>query len=543
MFGFSPKSRLLGTLLIASSGIAAAPQTRDRPAVVSPIEEAFLQERSRLGGPSHASGARPEFGAIALSRALSDAVPVIRVGLSPTAFSSTGAVNAEYDTAAAHNHAAVEVTGTGTFEVIDATGSPVGVFAAPNTLRATSSGGAIALSLSGAALGVVPGPVRIHAQEGALLVISSMRRTNRLAAGAPLTAPPYRGVIELRLSETDPARLRCINELGIEEYVAGVVVNESLSTFHVEALKAQAVTARGYALSSRGRFASRGFDVDDSTLSQVYRGQSSETPPAIEATVNTSTLVATREGRIIQALYSSSMGGHTENNEFVFPSAPNYPGTNIDGALRGIHDSAGPLLFDLGDETDVAAFYSRVDLDSSEISPTSGAALTSLHRWTRTRSADELLARLKDGSRPWGVPSLARNIRDVRTTIRGASGRAMQVVVSGDGWSTTISGWSDIRALATLTGQTPGGTASTSAPNSPSTFTLTRNADGAVTSITFIGGGFGHNVGMSQWGAQGRALRGQSFEDILKAYYQGIELAPAFDGAAALQALGSLVGR
>lgn len=541
MHGLNLRAPLVALVFIATSGIAAAPQTRDRPAVASPAEDAFLQERSRLGGLSHASGARPEFGFAAPSRALSETAPLIRVGLSPTSFTSSGALSAEYETAAAHNHAAVEVTGTGVFEVVGATGTPIGIFAAPQTLRATASGGAISLSVSGATLGVVPGPIRFQAQEGALLVVASMRRTNRLAAGAPMTPPPYRGVIELRVSETDPSRLRCINELGIEEYVAGVVVNESLNTFHVEALKAQAVTARGYALANRGRFASRGFDVDDSTLSQVYRGQSSETAPALAATIDTSTLVATREGQIIRAFYSSSMGGHTENNEFVFPTAPNYPGFNLDAALRGIHDSMGPLLFDLADEGEVAAFYSRVDLDSSEISPSTGSALTSLHRWTRTRSADELLARLKDTTRNWGVPASARNIRDLRTVIRGASGRAMQIVVSGDGWSSTISGWSDIRALATLAGQTPGGTATTSAPNSPSTYTLTRDPNGAVTSITFIGGGFGHNVGMSQWGAQGRALRGQNFGDILKAYYQGIEITSAFTGSAAVQAQGALI--
>ena len=100
-----------------------------------------------------------------------------------------------------------------------------------------------------------------------------------------------------------------------------------------------------------------------------------------------------------------------------------------------------------------------------------------------------------------------------------------------------------MRALATLAGQTPGGTTTTSAPNSPSALAIVRDAEGAVASVTFIGGGFGHNVGMSQYGAQGRALRGQSFVEILSAYYQGIEVAPAFSGPAALRAQGSLIGR
>ena len=540
MRGLNRIASLTAGLLAAAATFAA---DQRRPVVSDPAEEAFLKERTQLGGLSHASGTRPEFGPVARNVAIAEAAPVIRVGLSPTSFTSTGAVSAEYDTAAAHNHTAVETTGTGPYEVRDGAGAALGVFTSAQTLRATASGGAISVSVSGTPLGVVRGPLQLFPQEGSLLIVASMRRINRLAQGAPMTPAPYRGLIEIRVSETDPTRLRCINEVGIEEYVAGVVVNESLSSFHVEALKAQAVTARGYGLANRGRFASRGFDVDDSTLSQVYRGQSSETTLALNATLDTSTLVALRQGRILSALYSSSMGGHTENNEYVFPAAPGYPGANVDTALRGIHDSAGPQLWNLRDEGDVIAFYSRVDPDSSEVSPTTGVSITSLHRWTRTRSRDELLARLKDPARTWGVPASARTIRDIQTTIRGASGRAMQVVVTGDGWQSVISGWSDMRALATLAGQTPGGTTTTSAPNSPSALAIVRDAEGAVASVTFIGGGFGHNVGMSQYGAQGRALRGQSFVEILSAYYQGIEVAPAFSGPAALRAQGSLIGR
>ncbi|MEO5763359.1 MAG: SpoIID/LytB domain-containing protein [Vicinamibacteria bacterium] len=535
--------RILAVTVFTSFAADATGQEHARTPVASVAEDAFLKEREVLGGLSHASGTRPEFGRMPTARALSEVAPIIRVGLSPTLFTSSGTVSAEYDTSAAHNHPAVDLTGTSAFEILDEAGSLVGSYAASQIVHATALGGAVALSVGGATVAVVAGPVRAQPATGALLVVASMRRTNRLLPNSPMTAPAYRGFIEIRVSEADPQKLRCVNELGIEEYVAGVVVNESLNTFHVEALKAQAVTARGYALASRGRFSSRGFDIDDSTLSQVYRGQTSETPQAMEATLSTATLVATREGRIIQALYSSSMGGHTENNEFVFPAAPNYPGTNIDPALRGRHDSFGPLSFSLDDDADVAAFYTRVDPDAAEVSPATLQPLTSLHRWTRTRTIDELLARLKDGTRGWGVPASARSIRDIRTTIRGASGRPMQAIVSGDGWAAMITGWSDLRALATLSGQTPGGTTTASAPNSPSAMTLSRGLDGAVTAVTFVGGGFGHNVGMSQWGSQGRALRGQNFVEILKAYYAGIEVTPAFSGDPAVVALGSVGSR
>ena len=102
----------------------------------------------------------------------------------------------------------------------------------------------------------------------------------------------------------------------------------------------------------------------------------------------------------------------------------------------------------------------------------------------------------------------------------------MRVVVSGDWGSTTVQGWSDIRRLASVSGVTPGGTGATSAPNSPSAYTLTRDGLGNVVSVAFVGGGFGHNVGMSQYGAQGRALRGQTVQQILSGYYTGITIGP-----------------
>jgi len=479
---------------------------------------------------SHASGQRPELGPVLQSRLLLRDAAVVRVGLTPTAFNPDGSVRLEYDTAAAHNHERVEITATARFEVVEiASGATIVMLDPGEAVSFARSGGAIAVSAA-RALGSFPGPLRVRSARDAVLVVNSMRRQNRLlplvGGNFQMTPAAYRGELEVLASEADAARLRLVNVVEIEPYVAGVVVNESLSSFHVEALKAQAVAARGYALANIGRFQSRGFDVDDSTLSQVYRGQSSETETALSAAQGTEGLLALRDGRILSALYSSSMGGHTEDNEWIFPSG-GMPGTNADPALRGVHDDDGPLRHDLSTDDGVLAFYQAVSPSAYEVSPSTGQPLTAQHRWTRTRSAAEMLARLKDASRPWGVPASASRIEELRVTLRGRSGRAMQVLVRGDWGETTISGWSDLRALASLAGVTPGGTGATSAPNCPSTLTLARDATGAVAQVTFYGGGFGHNVGMSQYGAQGRALRGQDFSQILASYYTGIALGSA----------------
>lgn len=514
------RSALLPPVLVLA--VASAVRAGDREAAEVRELAAYLRTVEEQGGRSHASGDRPELGPMHVRSAVAGEVRTIRVGLSPTQFNENGTVAAEYHTAAAHNHDRVEVTATGAFEVVDATGGLV--LPVPATRSVTFFRAPAGLSLSGPAgpLGTFPGPLRIRpAVEGSVLVVNSIRRLNRLAplvAGSFQSTPaPYRGELEVLPSTADPIKLRLVNVVELEDYVPGVVVNESLASFHAEALRAQAITARGYALANIGRFAERGFDVDDSTSSQVYRGQSSETAVALEAAGSTRGLVLSANGAILSALYSSSMGGHTESNEFVFP-AGGYPGSNAHPALRAVHDSRGPLVHDLSDPAGVRAFYTAVDPDSSEVSPQTGQPLTSLHRWTRPRTAAELLARLKES---FAVPFTATRITGMDVTVRGHSGRMMQVVVSGDWGATVVSGWSDLRRLASVSGVTPGGTGATSAPNSPSTVDVVRDATGAVASVVFVGGGFGHNVGMSQYGAQGRALRGQGAEEILRGYYTG----------------------
>ena len=492
-------------------------------------ERAFFRTIEEQGGCSHDSGDRPELGPVLLDPAPSFAPQILRVGITPSSFDAAGNLVSEYLTSAAHNHTVVETTGTGFFDLLDpATGAllAVGWPGQGLAFARASLGGPIAITLKGVSLGSHPGPLRVRAADDSLLVVNSIRRLNRLLPPIggvyQYTPAPYHGELAVYASEADPAKLRLANLVDIENYVPGVVVNESLGSFHREALRAQAITARGYALANIGRFNSRGFDIDDSTSSQVYRGQSSETAVALDAAKSTSGLVITRNDRLVSALYSSSMGGHTESNEYVFPVG-GYPGTNPDPALRGIHDSADPLAVDLSTDAGVYTFYTTVYPGSSEVSPVTGNPLTSLHRWTRTRTAAELLSRLKES---FGVPSSAAVIDDIQITLRGASGRMMRAAIDGDWGQTTVSGWSDLRRLATLSGVTPGGTAATSAPNSPSTFVITRDGANRVASLVFYGGGFGHNVGMSQYGAQGRALRGQTAEQILQSYYSGVTVGP-----------------
>jgi SpoIID/LytB domain protein len=517
----------LAAVVAAYADGASGDDRADRAAADE--EALFFRMLEAQGGRSHASGERPELGPVLLHPVLQEPPPAtFRVGLTPTAFNPDGTVLREYDTGPAHNHAQAVLSATGPYELYEvATGGTIFAGGAADDVTIVKAGALLAVSGPGGPLGTFAGAVRARPLGSlSLVVVKSIRRINRLAplvgGNFQLTPPSYRGEIEVYPSEVDATRVRVVDILSFEQYVPGVVANESIASFHVEALKAQAIAARGYAIANLGRFASRGFDIDDSTSSQVYRGERSEVKVAQRAARETANQVMTHDGTIVTALYSSSMGGHTEGNEFVFPTG-GYPGTTVDPSLRPRHDSQDPLAVDLTTEAGVTTFYTTVYPGSSEVSPTTGNPLTSLHRWTRTRTAAELLDRLKLNH---AVPASATTITDIVTTLRGGSGRMMRVVVSGDWGTTTIQGWSDLRRWATLTTATPGGTGATSAPNSPSAYQITRDGSGNVESVLFIGGGFGHNCGMSQYGSQGRALRGQTVQQILEGYYSAITIGP-----------------
>jgi stage II sporulation protein D len=135
---------------------------------------------------------------------------------------------------------------------------------------------------------------------------------------------PYRGRIEV-FTNTRGA-LTVVNVLGLEDYVKGVVPNElSAGGFPLlEAHKAQAIAARTYALRNRGQFMSQGYDLLPTTRSQVYRGFVSENSLSSRAVDETRGMIATYNGEPINALYTSTCGGRTEDAENIFNDAVPY---------------------------------------------------------------------------------------------------------------------------------------------------------------------------------------------------------------------------
>ena len=135
---------------------------------------------------------------------------------------------------------------------------------------------------------------------------------------------PYRGRIEVFTNLR--GSLTVVNELGLEDYVRGVVANELSPGGYpaIEALKAQAIAARTYALKNRGQYLAQGFDLLPTTRSQVYRGLTSENPLSTRAVDETRGVIATYNGEPINALYTSTCGGRTEDSEKIFNEAVPY---------------------------------------------------------------------------------------------------------------------------------------------------------------------------------------------------------------------------
>lgn len=160
-------------------------------------------------------------------------------------------------------------------------------------------------------------PGRVRWLEGEQLLARALIVPARPAEDLWVDGTPYRGVLEVR---PGGAGLTLINVVSIEDYLRGVVANElSPAAFpQIEAQKAQAIAARSYAVRNLGQFIAKGYDICATAACQVYRGRGSEQPLSDQAIAETRGLVASSEGKAINALYTSTCGGHTEDAANVF---------------------------------------------------------------------------------------------------------------------------------------------------------------------------------------------------------------------------------
>ena len=250
--------------------------------------------------------------------------------------------------------------------------------------------------------------------------------------------------------------------LPFEEYIKGVVAGEMPATFELEALKAQAVASRSYAMYQMTATKDKDYDVLNTTANQVYltdqelkNNWKNEYEQKInkinKAITETTGEYLTYKGQIVNAMFFSTSTGKTENSEEVFVSALPY--------LRSVDskwDEASPVYTDTY-TFDLKDFYSKLNLPYNENLKIEITAKTSTGRIKKLKINDQEL-----------------NGRDFATKLSLRSNY----------------------------------------------FTITQNND----KITINTKGFGHGVGMSQYGANGMAKEGYKYDQILKHYYQNTEI-------------------
>jgi len=319
------------------------------------------------------------------------------------------------------------------------------------------------------------------------------------SAGEPIdagTGHGYWGTIELRAPGDG---LVLVNRLTLERYLLGL--QEVPLTWPEEALKAQAVAARTYALNTlarprAGAAAAYGFDICATVECQVFSGAdvlgSLGGARWLQAVGDTAGLAVLYRGEPILARYHSTSGGATLDNSRVFTSEPDYP------YLQGV-----PSITERG-------------------SP--------LYRW-RVEFSLRRLQSLLERAGWWSIRGRLERV----TSVASGEGRHYPDLIFRGRKGRLVRSAEDFRAMARELAPamwpdrypSPWQTTSGRLPETLPSNRLTARTAGRR--VVILGRGWGHGVGMSQWGAEGMARDGASLEQILEHYYRGVEIAE-YDG-------------
>ena len=352
----------------------------------------------------------------------------------------------------------------------------------------------------------VTGPVQITSHYG-LLGVTGLKRVGKQAL--------YHGAFELVKKDNNYFNL--VNMIEVEEYLKGVVPNEMPIHFGLEALKAQSVAARNYVLSPRTK-ASPNYDVVDSVASQVYFGANTEKPLSNQAVTETEGVVAIYNWDLILAQYSSTAGGYTESYSHAFsdPMTKAFPSPEKP-YLKAKPDIIGQEP--LNNEEKAGAYYKS--------KPTAYDIRSPYFRWEREWTADELKTALEttlpaQSATGFVKPAFQKgdnldDLIEIKVLKRGESGKIVEMEIVTRTKTYKIFKELVIRRLMTNNGK--------ALPSANVVFENVQDENGNLISVKAYGGGFGHGVGLSQYGAgfMGSELH-KSYDKILQHYYSGITL-------------------
>lgn len=318
-----------------------------------------------------------------------------------------------------------------------------------------------------------------------------------------------------------------INVIDIDQYLYGVVSREMSDTWPIEALKAQAVCSRNYAAQNIGKHESYGFDICANTHCQMYTGMSREAESIYEAVDATRGMVLTYGGELCECYYSSSMGSSTEDVKYVwgnevpylvsvdngFEDTENIPNGVWSGVLTA--DEASTIMrnrgYEVGDVQKIEALEYSPEGRVTKLRVTGNTAIKTVEREEcRTLFGSVTKSQMFTVTGNGEAENQAMiAVSDGETLMRR---RPKQIEILSDMGRHNVSA----ETLYTTNGTYQKTYADAEGETSPNT------------SFTFKGTGWGHGVGMSQYGAKGMAENGYGFGEILTHYFTGAGITNAY---------------
>lgn len=297
---------------------------------------------------------------------------------------------------------------------------------------------------------------------GGALVVNGQKtneKTKMFSCGdmlATIGDKEYRGDL---IVTADENQVNVINQLGIDDYLKGVLPREVVVTWAEESLRAQAVASRTYLASHLGRHKDKGFDLCSDVHCQVYGGVNKEHPKTNEAVETTKEEILVYNGKPIGAFFHSNCGGTTEQVSYVW----------------GFGDKAYLPRRKCSFGTKDPRYHWKINVHDGDM-------LRDLKKKTKVQG-DELVS--------------------LKVKKKSASGRAQTVTVKTNAGTYDLSGNEFRIALH---------------PEKIRS-TLWTNLSRKNGAYEFSGRGWGHGVGMCQWGAKGQAEQGKTYREILSFYY------------------------
>lgn len=360
----------------------------------------------------------------------------------------------------------------------------------------------------------------------------------------------YRG--EMSFNIINDSTLISINRVDVESYLYGVVPSESPASWPLEALKAQTLAARTYAISNLKPFAFNGYDLQDNTYDQVYGGYASEYESTNRAVDETKGEKIYYNGKLIDAVFHSTSGGSTENSENVWANPLPY--------LRGVDDeysNISPITYweEVYSKEDI---IKRLNLYEHNVSDLYNIEITRVSDNNRVQECifhtdKGKITYTKDSVRSvLGLRSLWFNIAGDNSSSN-YNNSLYFINGTGDGSSVPSRGGiigdlideehiedeetlvsNNLNDLYVISDSKTSkitdtdnlyfiGSSGTSKYNSDSKNTENSNSSNGSTYV-FEGRGWGHGVGMSQYGAKQMATEGFTYDEIIKHYYTGVNI-------------------